>query len=184
MIRGNYQSWSYSPLDQITRQNVSGLQLAWVWAMSEGGWNEPSPVVHDGILYLTNTGSLVQALDARTGELIWEHGLSTAARGYNTTRSRAMYQDKLFIANTDATLIALDARDGHIAWRTTIADYRKGFMNTSGPIVVNGKVVQGLNGCDRFTGDRCFISAYDSATGTRLWTLNTIPRTDEPGGET
>ena len=73
MARGNYQSWSYSPLAQITPENVKRLQLAWVWAMNDGGANEPTPIVHDGIVYLTNTSNTLQALDGRTGDLIWEN---------------------------------------------------------------------------------------------------------------
>ncbi|HEY9182673.1 MAG TPA: hypothetical protein VIQ99_05705, partial [Gammaproteobacteria bacterium] len=71
MIRGNYQAWNYSELDQVTRDNVDDLTLEWVWAMTDGGWNEPAPVVHDGVLYLNNMGNIIQALDAASGELIW-----------------------------------------------------------------------------------------------------------------
>src|SRR5206468_11048044 len=63
MVRRNYQAWSYSPLNQITRDNVQGLKLAWVWAMNEGAWNEPTPLVHNGVVYLANTGNIVQAID-------------------------------------------------------------------------------------------------------------------------
>src|SRR5205085_11605798 len=73
MIRGNYQAWSYSPLTQITNRNVSDLRLAWVWAMNDGGASEPTPIVHNGIIYLSNTSNTVQALDGRTGDLIWEN---------------------------------------------------------------------------------------------------------------
>src|SRR5580658_1236288 len=73
MIRRNYQAWSYSPLDQITADNVKNLRLEWVWAMNDGGANEPTPIVHNGIIYLSNTSNTVQALDAKTGDLIWEN---------------------------------------------------------------------------------------------------------------
>src|SRR3984957_19742980 len=73
MYRGNYQGWSYSPLDQINTSNVKNLQLAWVWAMNEGGASEVTPIVHNGIMFLSNTANTVQALDAKTGELIWEN---------------------------------------------------------------------------------------------------------------
>src|SRR5262249_54456629 len=73
MIRRNYQGWSYSPLSQITKQNVKELQLAWVWAMNDGGASEPTPIVHNGVIFLANTSNTVQALDGRTGELIWEN---------------------------------------------------------------------------------------------------------------
>ena len=73
MVRRNYQGWSYSPLNEITRANVKDLKLAWVWAMQEGGANQPMPLVHNGIMFLVNPLNILQALDAKTGELIWEN---------------------------------------------------------------------------------------------------------------
>ena len=145
MIRRNYQAWSHSPLGEITTRNVQDLRLAWVWAMNDGGANEPTPIVHNGIIYLANTSNTVQALDGRTGDLIWENRIGPdSTRAYGATRSLAIYQDKVFVATTDARLYALDARTGKIVWQTAIADPRKGYSNTSGPIVIHGKVVQGL----------------------------------------
>jgi alcohol dehydrogenase (cytochrome c) len=185
MIRRNYQAWSHSPLTEITPGNVQRLRLAWVWAMREGGANEPTPIVHDGVIYLVNTGNLVQALDGRTGELIWEHSVGPEAIiGQGAMRSMALYQDKLFLATTDARLVALDARTGQLVWNVRIADREKGFTNTSGPLVIRGKVLQGLSGCDRFQAERCFISAYDADTGRQLWRCHTVAEGDEPGGET
>jgi alcohol dehydrogenase (cytochrome c) len=153
--------------------------------MNEGGWNAPSPVVHDGVLYVAGIGPVVQALDARTGDLIWEHEVSVATTGYSgTSRNLAIYGDRIFFATPDARLVALDARTGEQAWDTPIADQAEGFRNTSGPIVVNGRVVQGLSGCDRFTRESCFTSAYNASTGQRLWRFNTVARSDEPGGNT
>ena len=110
MARRNYQGWSYSPLAQITRDNVKDLQLAWVWMMQDGGANEPTPIVHNGIMYLTNTANVLQALDGRTGELIWEHRVPPYALiGAATMRNIAIYKDKVYLATTDAHLVALDA---------------------------------------------------------------------------
>ena len=191
MIRGNYQAWNHSPLNQIKSSNVKDLQLAWVWAMNEAGANEPSPLVHNGILYLANTDNIVQALDARTGELIWENHVRPPGRirgGTGATRNLAIYQDKIFLATTDAHLAALDARTGKTVWETVIADNAKGFINSSGPIVIDGKVLQGLSGCDRYKTDEneqgCFISAFDPSSGKLLWRFNTVARQGEPGGET
>jgi len=72
MVRRNYQAWSHSPLTEVTAANVKNLKLQWVWAMHEGGWNEPTPIVHNGIIYIVHTGNIVQALDGRTGDLLWE----------------------------------------------------------------------------------------------------------------
>ena len=185
MIRRNYQSWSYSPLADISRSNVADLELAWVWAMNEGGWNAPSPIVHDGVMYLAGIGPVVQALDAATGDLIWEHRVAVETTGYSgMSRNLTIYEDKLFLATPDARLIALDARTGELVWDTVIADHAEGFRNTSGPVVVDGTLVQGLSGCDRYTLESCFISGYRADTGEQLWRFNTVARSDEPGGNT
>ncbi|PYR35808.1 MAG: hypothetical protein DMF93_21055, partial [Acidobacteria bacterium] len=150
MARRNYQGWSHSPLTQITRDNVRELQLAWVWGMNEGQSNEPTPLVHNGVIYLTNTTNIVQALDAKMGDLIWEHHVGpNAAIGIAAMRNMAIYQDRVFVATTDARLVALDARTGQKVWETPIADRAKGYANTAGPIVIKGIVVNGLVGCDR-----------------------------------
>ena len=185
MIRRNYEAWSHSPLADVDRANVGELELAWVWAMNEGGWNAPSPIVHDGVMYLAGIGPVVQALDAATGDLIWEHAVEVATTGYSgMSRNLSIYEDKLFMATPDARLIALDARTGERVWDTVIADHAEGFRNTSGPVVAGGTLVQGLSGCDRFTRESCFISGYDAATGERRWRFNTVARSDEPGGNT
>ena len=143
---------------------MKDLRLAWVWAMNEGLANEPSPIVHNGIMYLANPDNLVQALDARTGDLIWENRVRPAgiqAGGTGATRNIAIYQDKVFLATTDAHLAALDARTGKTIWDVVIADNGKGYLNSSGPIVIGGKVLQGLSGCDRYKSEKeqgCFIT--------------------------
>ena len=185
MARRNYQAWSYSPLNQITTKNIQDLRLAWVWAMNDGGANEPTPIVHNGIIYLSNTSNTVQALDGRTGELIWENHIGPEATiAYGATRSLAIYQDKVFLPTTDAKMVALDARTGRVVWQTEIADNRKGYSETGGPIVIHGKVVQGLMGCDRFKEGGCFISAYDADTGKQVWKFDTVAREGQPGGDT
>lgn len=185
MIRRNYHAWSYSPLGSITRDNVRYLQLAWVWAMTDGAWNEPTPIVHRGIMYLANVGHTVQALDAATGTLIWETRVGPEALGnLSAIRSLGIYDDKLFLATNDARLVALDARTGAIRWDVDVADHAKGYKNTSGPLVVNGKVITGMTGCEMYTGLGCYISAYDAATGKLLWKFQTAARAGTPGGDT
>jgi alcohol dehydrogenase (cytochrome c) len=185
MARRNYQAWSHSPLMQITHDNVKELQLAWAWAMNEGQTNEPTPVVHNGVMYLTNTMNVVQALDAKRGELVWENRVGpNTATGIAAMRNMAIYQDKVYVATTDARLVALDARTGKTVWETPIADRAKGYANTAGPIVIKGVVVNGLVGCDRYGNDGCWISGYDAATGKQLWKFNTIARSGQPGSET
>ena len=185
MARRTYQGWSYSPLTQITRDNVRDLQLAWVWMMQDGGANEPTPIIHNGIMYLMNTANVLQALDARTGDLIWEHRVPPYAFvGAATMRNIAIYKDKVYLATTDAHLVALDARTGKLAWNVPIADRAKGYAAYSGPMVIHGKVIQGLTGCDRFGNDGCWISAFDPDTGKLAWKFDTVRRGGEAGAET
>lgn len=185
MARRNYQAWSHSPLDEITTANVQGLRLAWAWNMNEGGSNQQMPLVHDGVVYLTNTMNEVQAIDGATGELIWANQVGpNRAIGFASMRNLAIYKDKIYLATTDAHLVALDAKTGKKVWDTIIADASKGFSNTSGPIVVKGKVIQGLQGCDRYREERCFISAYDADSGKLAWKFHTVAHKGEPGGDT
>jgi len=184
MARGNYQAWSYSPLAQITPGNVKRLQLVWTWAMNDGGANEPTPIVHRGVVYLTNTSNTLQAIDGRTGDLIWENRVGPeSTRAYGATRTLAIYEDKLFLTTTDARLYAMDARTGKIVWQTAIAEAKKGYSNTSGAIVINGKVLTGMTGCGRYGAD-CYISAWDARTGEPVWRFSTIAREGQPGGDT
>jgi alcohol dehydrogenase (cytochrome c) len=184
IYRGNYQAFSHSGLKQINEKNVGQLQLKWSWAMNEGGQNATGPTIHDGIMFLANTSNTVQALDAKTGELLWENRLGpVATRAYSALRSLAVYEDKVYINATDAKLYALDARTGKVVWKTEIADSTKGFNETGGVIVAHGKVVVGLTLC-RGQMPHCFISAYDARTGARVWKFQTIADKGEPGGDT
>ena len=185
MIRRNYQAWSYSPLPQINTANVHSLQLAWVWAMNDGGASQPTPIVHDGIIYLSNTSNTVQALDGRTGELIWENRIGPeSTRAYGATRSLAIYQDKILVPTTDAKLYALNARTGKILWQTDVGVPGRGFTNSAGPLVIHGKVIQSLTGCTQYKEEGCYISAYDAETGKQLWKFYTVAREGQPGGDT
>ncbi|MCY4264413.1 MAG: PQQ-binding-like beta-propeller repeat protein [Gammaproteobacteria bacterium] len=181
MHRRNFYAHSFSPLDQINKNNVHNLTLEWVWNMHEGD-SEPAPLVYNGIIYLINTGNVVQALDGKTGELIWEHWSGPANR--QDMRNIAMYDDKIIQATTDARLVALDARSGEQVWETVIADNSKGFTNSSGPIVADGKVIVGLAGCARYIPEDCYISAYNADDGTLLWQFETIAEAGQPGGDT
>ena len=185
MIRRNYQAWNDSPLKQINAANVKNLRLAWSWAMVEGGGNEPSPVIHDGTLFVANPGNVIQALDAATGALIWENRLGPAiSNGLGVIRNIALYGDKIYVGATDAREAALDARTGRTLWDVRLGDTAKGYGNSSGPIVAEGVVIQGLGGCERYKSTGCFISGLDAETGKALWRFNTVPKQGEPGGDT
>ncbi len=179
MMRGNYQAHSYSALDEINTGNVGGLQLEWVWSMNDGA-SEPAPLVYGGVIYLINPGNVIQALDGRTGDLIWERD-SSGPDDSQDMRGIAIYGDKIIQSTTDARIVALDARTGEQVWETMI---QEGNSNSSGPIVADGKVISGLASCATYGESRCFISAYDANTGTPLWRFNTIAEAGEPGGDT
>ena len=184
IFRRNYHGWSYSPLDQITRDNVQDLKLAWVWAMNDSGANQTTPIVHNGVMYLASPSNIMQAIDAKTGNLIWETRVGPdQAPGYGGIRSIAIAQDKVFLPTSNAHMVALSARTGDILWDTPLSDVNH--PSTSGAIVIGNNVLQGITGCGRNTSaDGCYISAIDINTGKRAWRFYTIPREGEPGFDT
>ena len=183
--RRSPQSQGYSPLDQISTDNVGQLSLAWVWGM-EPGRSQPAPLVRDGIIFIPNFGNVVQALDGRSGNLLWEYRrqFPEGGRSGGLLRTLAMWEDLIFVATTDAHLVALDARSGAVRWDSEIADEALGYSNTSGPIVADGIVINGISGCGRFFEQSCFITGHDAATGAELWRTYTVARPGEPGGDT
>jgi len=187
MFRRNYQGWSFSPLNQINAKNVGMLQLKWAWAMREGGTNEASPLVHDGVLFLANTQGVVQALDTRTGKLVWETIVGPnqpVGIGATSNRSLALYENLVYMAANDAKLYALDARTGKIVWQTDTADGERVRGMTSGAIVAHGKVIVGMTNCGRRPmATHCYISAYDALTGKRAWKFDTVALSGTPGGD-
>jgi alcohol dehydrogenase (cytochrome c) len=174
VLRRDHYASNFSPLTQITRDNAQDLQLAWVWPMNEGGTQQPSPLAHNGTIFLNNTGGIIQALEGKTGNLIWEHRLG----GNTAMRGMALYDDKLFVTMSDANLVALDARTGKQVWKAAMPDGRG---SSSGPLAARGKLVQGMGGCQAYVEQKCFISAYDAATGKQLWRFHTIATEGEAG---
>ncbi|MBL4821178.1 MAG: PQQ-binding-like beta-propeller repeat protein [Gammaproteobacteria bacterium] len=179
------QSQGFTPLDQINTDNVKNLSLAWVWGM-EPGRSQPAPLVRDGIIFLPNFGNVVQALDGKDGTLLWEYRrqFPEGGRGGGHLRTLAIWEDLIYVATTDAHLVALDARTGAVRWDVEIADESLGYSNTSGPIVADGKVINGIAGCTRFYEESCFITGHDARTGKELWRTFTVARPGEPGGDT
>jgi len=184
MHYGNYAGWSHSPLKQITTRNVQNLQLRWVWSMDEGERQQITPLVHDGVMFLSNNvTNRVQALNAKTGDLIWENTLGPRLTGQqNATRTMALYGDRLFYPATDANLYALDARTGKIDWKIKFSSF--GNDKIGGLMVADGMIIAGLGRCDERTiADRCFIAAYDVNDGHQIWKFSTVAYSGEPGGD-
>ncbi len=175
MIRRDYSATSFSPLSQITANNVGQLQLAWIWPMRDGGTNQPAPLVYRGTIYLNNTDGVVQAIDARDGGLIWEHRIDAAI----ASRGIALYEDKV-IFQSAGHLVALNARTGELEWDAEMKDSRS---SSSGPLAANGLILEGMGGCQRYEDNKCFISAYDPHTGEQKWRFVTIALDGEPGGD-
>ncbi len=143
--------------------------------MRDGGTNQPAPVVHDGTIYLANTGGIVQALDARTGNLIWEHhvGAEVSPRGITLYQNMLIFQSagEWAVRPQAARLIALDARTGETVWNVEMPNV---YATNSGPIVANGLLIQGGGTCTVYEETKCSISAYDAATGAQRWLFRTI----------
>ena len=186
---GDWLNWrrtpdgqGHSPLAQITRDNVAQLGLSWSMAMHSGS-NQPTPLVRDGVMFLTHPHNKIQAIDAASGDLIWEYQYAFPPASKmlgGPTRNIAIWQDRLFLATYDAALVAIDARAGQQLWRTQKADYREAFTHSAGPIVANGVVVSGINGCELFTQSGCFITGHDPETGEELWRTSTLALPDTP----
>jgi alcohol dehydrogenase (cytochrome c) len=176
MIRRDYSASSFSPLSEINAGNVGHLQLAWIWPMRDGGTNQPAPLVYRGTIYVNNTDGVVQAIDARSGSLIWEHRIDTAI----ASRGIALYEDKL-IFQSAGRLVALNARTGELEWDVPMKDSR---ASSSGPLAANGLILEGMGGCQRYEDNKCFIGAYDPDTGEQRWRFVTIALEGEPGGDT
>jgi len=181
----NYAGWSHSPLQQINSQNVKNLQLRWVWSLDDGERQQITPLVHDGVMFIsTVVNNKVQALNAATGDLIWENSLGPRLENQvnATARAMALYGNQLFYPASDATIYALDARTGKVNWKFKLSSY--GRDKVGGLMIADGKLIVGLGVCDEASlQDRCFIAAYDVNDGHQLWKFHTVAYTGEPGGD-
>jgi alcohol dehydrogenase (cytochrome c) len=184
MWRRTLDGWGYSPLNQINRNNVAQLRLAWTRGMAAGNTQESTPLVHDGVMYLPNSGDYIQALDARTGDLIWDYQRQLTGNARRQNRNIAIYGDTIIDTSADNAVYALDAQTGKLAWQTQILDPKKPANASSGPIIAGGKVISGRQ-CQPGAGhEGCIITAHDAKTGKELWRTSTIPKPGEPGDET
>ena len=185
MIRRTYDGWGYSPLTQITTDNVQRLQPAWVFATGVTSGHEAAPLVNNGVMFVATPGSQVLAIDASTGNLLWRYRRQLPAGSilpHQTSRGVALYGDKVFFAAGDATLVAIDAKTGKEVWTKSVADNQTGYYMTLAPLVANGTVMVGASGGE--LGIRGFVAAFQADTGEELWRTYTVPAPGEPGSET
>lgn len=183
---GNYASWRHSPIESLTPASVKRLRLAWMLPTGVALQLETSPVVYDGILYVTSSFNRLFALDAVSGEIYWryDHELPGDLRICcgPVNRGVAIAGDRVLMATLDARLLAFDRRTGELLWNTEIAPYTRGFSATSAPLVVGELAFIGVAGGEY--GVRGFLDAYEVATGERRWRHYTVPAAGEPGVET
>ena len=174
---GNYDQTRFYPGDQINAKNVKGLHVAWIFQTDVRELMETSPIIVDGVMYVTTSFDHVYALNAKTGEQIWHYkhdmGPITVYCCGPNNRGAAVYGDKVYIGTLDDKLVALDAKTGKVAWSKDIADGSLGYSETMAPTVVDGKVLIGTNGGEY--GIRGFVKAFDANSGDLLWTFSTIP---------
>jgi alcohol dehydrogenase (cytochrome c) len=183
---GSYASTRHSPLHQIDLTNAKNLDLKWVFQARSLESFEATPLVVDGVMYLTQAPNDVVALDAKTGVVYWVYQYKTSPHSRpccgSVNRGLAILGDTLFMATVDAHLVALDARDGQPLWNIEVAKAASGYAMTLAPLVVKDKVIVGVAGGE--LGIRGFLSAYEAKTGKEAWRFYTIPGPGEPGHET
>ena len=187
---GDYTGQRHSPLTMITPENVQDLVPIWTFqtgTMTRGRGFETTPLVLDGVLYVTGSNNLAWALDARTGRPFWQYRRNlpddlTYGSSAPVNRGFGILGDRLFMVTLDAHLLALDRKTGSVLWDIELADYRIGYAATLAPLVIDDKVIVGISGGEYPT--RGFIDAYDPTTGDRIWRFYTVPSPGEFGSET
>ncbi len=188
MWRRTLDTWGFSPLTEVSRKNVASLRMVWTRALGPG-IQEGTPLVYRGVMYFPNPSDLVQAINAASGDLLWEYRRSLPADlgEYfpvpSINRNLAIFGDSIIDTSSDDYLYALDARSGKLQWETKLFDYRHGAQQTSGPIVANGKVISG-RGCEpEGSPAACVILAHDAKTGRELWRRPTIAAAGSEDGK-
>ncbi len=191
MWRRTLDSWGYSPLDEINTDNVDQLRLVWSRGLRQGA-QQGTPLAYNGMLYMPNPNDIIQAINAVTGDLVWEYQRPIPAdiNEYmggliSVNRNIAIYGNTIIDTANDDYIFALNAETGTLTWETQIFDYTKNpARHSAGPIIANGKVISGRS-CRPMRGpDACAIIAHDARTGEELWRRQLIPKPGEPGDET
>ncbi|MBM4184503.1 MAG: hypothetical protein FJ207_09775 [Gemmatimonadetes bacterium] len=191
MWRRTLDSWGYSPLDQVSRENVAELRMVWTRDL-EPGTGEITPLAYGGMLYVPQAQDVIQALDAVSGDLVWEYTRDIPADLYEmvganarNNRNLAIYDRMIINTSDDNFVFALDALTGEMVWETMIFDYRvHSATHSSGPIIADGRVISGRS-CRPWGGpEACVVAAHDARTGRELWRRGLIPAPGEPGSDT
>ena len=191
MWRRTLDGWGYSPLDQVNRDNVGELQMAWSRALPQGT-QEVTPLAYGGVVYMPTLTDIIQALEATTGDLIWEYRRDLPDDVYEfvggnsrSMRNIAIYDRQIINVSDDDYAYALDAETGDIVWETEIFDYQETPAgHSSGPIIADGRVISGRSCRPRGGPESCVLVAHDARTGEELWRRRTVPAPGEPGDET
>jgi len=184
MYSHTYNSWRFSNLNQITTANVKNLRVKWLFQGRHIEKFETTPLVVNGIMYLTRPENAIYALDAATGRQMWMYEYRNPPRTFNccgrVNRGLAILGNTLFMNTLDMHVVAVDARSGHEIWKTEMYDYTEagGYAAPGAPLVVKDKLIVGMAGGER--GVNGFLDAYDTKTGQRLWRFHTIPQPGEP----
>ncbi len=184
-IRRTYDGWGYSPLDQITAQNVSHLRPVWVFSTGEAKVHEAAPLVNNGVMFISTPNDQVIAIDVRTGNLLWRYKRVRPAGAlvpHDTSRGVALYGDKVYYAAGESVLVALDAKTGKEVWTAPVASNKAAYYISLAPLIADGKVMVGASGGE--FGIRGFVAAYDPDSGKELWRTYTVPAPGQPGSET
>ncbi|MEP7365520.1 MAG: PQQ-binding-like beta-propeller repeat protein [Acidobacteriota bacterium] len=186
-MHGQFSGNRYTPMTQINRDNVSNLAVKWVYAVPNAGRLQGTPQVFDGVMYVTNTNTVI-ALDAGSGARLWEYtrpptqGLIGNARSPGNNRSVSVAGDKVFMQTDHAHLLALNRHTGQLLWDTEMADFKQNYNATGSLLAIENLVVAGTAGGEE--GVRGFLAAYDQQTGKEVWRFWTIPARGEKGSET
>ncbi len=178
--RRGFDYQGFSPLKQITKSNVNNLRVAWSWTLPPGA-NEVTPLVHDGVMLAHGFGDTIQALDAGTGDLLWQYSRDLPEGSMpSVKRNISIYGDKVYLGTSDVHVVALNVKTGKVVWDQALTS-EKGFRLTGGPLVAKGKVMIGTVG--RTAGGN-YIVALDAETGKEAWRFQTIAQPGQPGGDT
>jgi alcohol dehydrogenase (cytochrome c) len=177
---GDYKGTRHSSLKQITPSNAGSLVSKWVYHVPKANGLRTSPIVYDGVMYITNTNE-VRALDARSGRLIWTYK-DPKSKKDAVNRGAAILGDNVYFTTGDVHLVALDRRNGSLVWHKQYGSVDDGLFATSAPLAVKDKIIAGVAGGD--SGMRGYIAAFSASTGEELWRFYTVPAKGEPGAET